>query len=72
MLKAARRRTKTDRLNRKEAAVFLDVTTRTLRQWERLKIGPPVHRIGPKTVRYELVDLQAHWQASRKCPVGAE
>ncbi len=48
----------------KEVAEILTVTKSTLKEWRRLKKGPPFIRIGHNTIRYsdELLD---NWINSR-------
>lgn len=56
------------RLNRKQAAEFLGVSTETLRRWEKEGEGPPFYRLSEKKIRYEKADLEAFLEESRVDP----
>ena len=50
-------------MNQQDAAAYLEVTPRTLRNWAASGHGPPFAKIGNR-VRYKLDDLTA-WLAKR-------
>jgi Helix-turn-helix domain len=45
------------RINTDAAAVYLDVSKRTLEEWRRAGRGPQFIKIGKKIVRYEIAEL---------------
>tara|TARA_R110000850_G_scaffold81267_1_gene174723 strand:+ start:231 stop:431 length:201 start_codon:yes stop_codon:yes gene_type:complete len=49
-----------------EAALFLGVTPKTLRNWRARKIGPAWARPGLRTVVYRVGDLIAFMEARRQ------
>lgn len=55
------------RLNEREAAKFLGVSTATLRRHRWLKTGPSFIKLGSRVV-YEEADLRAYLEAHRVQP----
>ena len=49
-----------------EAALFLGVTPKTLRNWRSRRIGPPWSRPGLRSVVYRVGDLTAFMQGRRQ------
>lgn len=49
-----------DLLTAKEAAAYLRVTVRTLRNWHNEGIGPKRTPVGKNGVRYRRTDLEAY------------
>jgi len=45
-------------LTRKEAAAMLGIQYQTLAKWACLGIGPKITRIGSKTIRYRVCDIE--------------
>ena len=52
-------------LSEKQAADFFDLTPRALQNWRTKGGGPPYVRVGHRTVRYRMSDLEA-WLDSRR------
>ena len=44
-----------------EVAALLNVSTETVRRWARTGYLPS-HRLGPKTIRYDRVEIERWWQ----------
>ena len=53
-----------------EAALFLGVTPKTLRNWRSRKIGPAWSRPGLRVVVYRIGDLTAFMNARRQSAEG--
>ena len=53
-------------LSTRQAAEFLGLEEATLRGWRCEDIGPPYHRLSPRSVRYDLSDLQ-QYKSERRC-----
>lgn len=45
-------------VNEKEAAKYLTVSLPTIRRWRGIGKGPVYKKIGPKTIRYAMADLE--------------
>lgn len=58
----------TENATRAEAAAFLRVTLRTLRDWERRRIGPPVVRLSPRRAIYPWAGLRVFLATSALIP----
>lgn len=48
-----------DLLDEKEAARFLKMAATTLRNWRAKKEGPKYRRVGKRSIRYRVSDLEA-------------
>ena len=48
-----------DYLRPEDLAEQLGVTTRTLRRWRTLRIGPPQLKCGPRRILYKVEDVRA-------------
>jgi len=46
-----------------EAAEWLGLSTPTLARWRGQRVGPPYIKLGPKSVRYRISDLDSWQQA---------
>lgn len=55
-----------DLLDEKEAATYLNLSTKTLRNWRATKEGPAALKIGRRAIRYRVADLEAFIDASTK------
>lgn len=48
-----------DYLTVEQLAEQLGVTTRTVRRWQTLRVGPPRLKCGPRRVLYKVEDVKA-------------
>lgn len=55
----------TQHLTEKEVAKRLKVTTRTLQNWRRAGHAPKAIKLGERTVRYRLEDVEAYENSRR-------
>lgn len=54
-------------LTSKEVSIMLGVPEGTLRYWRNVGLGPVWHKL-EGSIRYELADVEAYVQASRRVP----
>ena len=52
-------------LTEREAAQFLGLAPRTLNNWRYHNLGPAFIRVGTRSIRYLLPDLEAYRQQQR-------
>jgi hypothetical protein len=57
------------KLRRKEAAVYLGVSVRTLDRWALLGRGPRFTLVTPRLALYDIAELEAYLAS---CPTGGE
>jgi predicted DNA-binding transcriptional regulator AlpA len=58
-------------LTTRDTARLLGISYRTLEGWRLTLNGPPFVRVGPRLVRYDLLDVVAWLQLHRNQTVGA-
>ena len=54
-----------EKLTTVEAAREIGVSVATLKRWRKQGSGPPYLRLGPRIIRYRLVDIEL-WQQKNK------